>query len=265
VRTAAAVSALLRANRNQFQTLDVAWTVSLDLAMLSAAARRWMTQQPPESVVEMRRGRPWGSARPAAAPDAMARFVSDCRLWWRKPACWRDEQRIADRGTIVRIVCEEVSLSFDSALMTFHTNRRMEGRQGRRVRRRIDGRSTPISPHTVASLLPEIPPLNGESVAENCDLYVMTDATHPATGRTGAHVRAEPRPESARHLPYFWSHVDLLEMLVDGTTGVILHSAALIGGERAASCDVTEISFDREIPDEVFHFDPPESATWLYI
>lgn len=253
------VSTLLRGSRDTFEALQIAWTCTMDLAMVRAAARRWMARQPPDSVAELR------PAREDALTHTSNAFTSQCRLWWRKPACWRDEQNLSDGRTIIRVVRREASLSFDSARMTLYTNSRDHTQGGQRMPERLRGGSGPIAPHTIEDLLPEVPLLQGPAVADTCDVRTIGNVRHVATGRSAVRVRAERRANMNFSVPYYWPFVATYEMVLDREKGVFLKSVAIIDGVQAASFEATAVAFDREISDDVFRFDPPESATIIYI
>src|SRR5690606_28859658 len=87
---------LLYAARDSFSSVDVAWDYTYDDAAMNVILERWMSQQPSGQFASLKAT---GSEGDAGSMTKITR-----RVWWRKPACWRDETGTTSR--MVTVICD---------------------------------------------------------------------------------------------------------------------------------------------------------------
>ncbi len=84
-----------------------------------------------------------------------------------------------------------------------------------------------------------------------------------ALGRKAFEVRARPRDRELRPRPgLFNPHMlgaDHVQLVVDAERGVLLRVETFLGGEPFYRLEMTEVSFDEDIPDAVFAFPTDDS------
>ena len=103
---------LLYTAHQRFKTLQLSWNYQIDLPRMQIAERRWVDMNPRGSMTMLT-----SLAADASAPNRVQR-----RVWWQKPACWREEQQTGDGNHTTTILCHGQWWSFSSGNNLVYTN-----------------------------------------------------------------------------------------------------------------------------------------------
>lgn len=228
---------LLYTSYNRFQTVQMTWQYRYDEPSMNRVQERWAAQFPPGSVGILKSS--------VAAESERSNEVKVYRkLWWRKPACWRDEQQTNGRGNSVTIHCDGMWwVSFSTGIFYTNDPRNVQGRQNVQQGH----------PPALEDLIRNVPLLDPAFLLATHKLDFMGETVH--ANRPVLRVRATYQKAKDRlHEAFFWASADQYDLLVDKEYGILLRYAALLDGQEFAVASVDSVVFDAPISDEVFAF-----------
>jgi outer membrane lipoprotein-sorting protein len=190
-----------------------------------------------------------GAGALTGAPAPPFRYT--WRVWWRKPAWWRDEM-IENGQATVSIVRGAVRVAYSAPAQTFHTNERPEATAvGFETTIQTAAEGGPLA--SVDERLRFFPLLRPSFLAGGWKLSVLGEERY--IGREAVRLRATLTGAEAQ--PGLWGYVTEYEILVDLKCGVLLRYAGIVDEEEAGVIAVRTARFDEAIPDEVFMLEPP--------
>jgi hypothetical protein len=221
-----------------------------------------------EALNEMRERYSPGSVKPLTAKKGAASKIQSpaemtyhWQIWWRKPACWREDAQSSGEGKNIRIICDDRWLFYSAAGQRLSTNTLPEGPLHRqRVQRGRRPRGAAQIRPSLEEAVNAVPLLDPSFLLASHDLESVADIRF--VEREALRVRAVFRKgrEVARD-PFFWGGADDYELLVDKERGILLRYAARLGEREVAVAAVEQVIFDAAIPDDVFVFTPPPNTT----
>jgi hypothetical protein len=227
---------ILYTARNRFTSIQVSWQYWYQHDATNVILERWMKQQASGSVAALKSASAGGSQN-------VSRFYR--RVWWRKPACWRDENEDEAGSNMISILCDGQWWSFHTAGQTLHTNVETHD-----IKSGIHVVTNTAPPH-VEDRVDDVPLLDPSFLLTSHDLEIVGDTVH--AGREAVQVKAVYRKGKNRtYEPMFWSTADEYQLLIDQERGILLRYAAKLAGVEFAAASVEQISFDEPIPDTVF-------------
>lgn len=235
---------LLYTARDNFTSIEVAWTYWYNPEKMNAVMQRWASEQPPGSVTSLE----IASGDETQATPQTWQFSRN--LWWRKPDCWREDDKSDTPGHVSRsttILCGGRWFSFIWPLNWLHTNVSPSEQEFPSSWRVIRDEKTP----DIEDRIEGIPIVDPALLLGMHQLHIVEETTH--AGRDAVRVRAVYRRGANLSLDgMFWSRADKYHLLVDKERGVLLRYAAVFEGEEFAVALVDRIVFDEPIPDAIF-------------
>ncbi|MFO7321000.1 MAG: hypothetical protein DIU68_004670 [Chloroflexota bacterium] len=226
---------LLYAARDSFSSVDVAWDYTYDDAAMNVILERWMSQQPSGQFASLKAT---GSEGDAGSMTKITR-----RVWWRKPACWRDETGTTSR--MVTVICDGAGATF--ALEANPSDAAGSGSGEQSPVRRLYSSSPP----DIEARLDDVPLLDPSFLLTSHTLEPLEETVY--LERQAIRVRATYRKGKNRiYEPLFWGTADEYELLVDQERGILLRYAAKLEQREIAVASVRHVAFDQPLSDDLF-------------
>lgn len=232
---------LLYTAYQRFTTVQVSWSYAYNVALMQVAEQRWVEMNPPGSVAVL-------TAALTTEAKHNTQVQTQKRVWWQKPACWREEQVVGNKNSTTTILCDGQWWSFSSSQNTLYTNAAPDEewlRSGMRVEKG--------HPPDLRELIIAVPFLDPSFLLTSHQLEFVAEGVHAE--RAAVQVRAVyHKRQEYLHEAFFWATADEYRLLIDKEYGVLLRYAAIINGTEYAVSAIEHIVFDAPIPPETFVF-----------
>lgn len=243
---------LLYTAHRQYSSIQLSWRYGYQVEALNEMQERCS----PGKV------KPLGAKRRAVGKThSPAEMTCHWQIWWRKPACWREDTQPSGEGKNIRIICDDRWLFYSAADQRLSTNTLPAGSPHRqRIQRMRRPRGAAHIRPSVEEAVNAVPLLDPSFLLASHDLEPVADIRF--VEREALQVRAVfRRGKELACDPFFWSGADDYELLVDKERGILLRYAARLGEQEVAVAAVEHVVFDAAIPDDVFVFTPPPNTT----
>jgi outer membrane lipoprotein-sorting protein len=230
---------LLYTAHGRFKSLQLSWTYRYDEEILRQLLENSSTQL-------LRRV----ASSPADIPDQQQTNVTKIikrRIWWRRPGCWREEQRDNENEQSVTIVCDGQSWQYSTKHKVLFTNTTGAPDQsfGSYKIQRTD--STP----STEDVSEHVQLLDPSFLLASHELKVVGETVH--AGRPGVVIRGKYlKHRELLFEDFFWATADEYTFIVDREYGVLLRYAYIQDSREVAVSSVDEVIFDQPIPANVF-------------
>lgn len=239
---------LLYTARHRFRTIAAGLRYRYEPALLQEGWNRWLGRQAPGSVSALRPAEA-GASLPAELerlPES-AEALQLWRVWWDRPARWREEIHLPDAGKVhIHVINGETWWFYDSHAGIIQSNAMDERQAGRK-------RSKPSAPAVTDAnqAAAHMAFLDPSVLLASHDLEVLGRAVH--AGREAIAVCARPRREREPAVdPGFWTGADSYQLLVDIERGILLRYAASFRDTEYADVSVESVTFDQPIQESLF-------------
>lgn len=228
---------LLYTARDSFTSVEVVWEYEYDEKAMSVALERWSSQQPFGSVTTLK-----STGSETSAAFSVTTILR--QVWWKKPACWRDE--IGTKSKIITIICNGIQSTFtleSDALDVITESSSEEHSQMREL--------YSSTPPNIEDRLDDISLLDPSFLLASHTLSPLQEMAY--LGRDVIKVRATHRKGRSRiYGSLFWGIADEYEILIDKEHGILLRYAAKLAEQEFAVASVKYIIFDKSLPEHVF-------------
>jgi hypothetical protein len=241
---------LLYTAERRFTSIQVTWRYHYHVQSMEIAQQRWINMNAEGSVAFLTETR---KSNQSIEVDQREPILVKKRIWWQKPACWRQDQTGNSSNDSINISCDGQRWLYSSESNILFTNVPTEERwshAGLRVET-ISGTSD------TSDLIRDVPLLDPSFLLVTHELEPVSETLY--AGRPTIEVRATyQKREDTLHEAFFWATADEYRLLVDQEYGILLRYAALIDEIEYAVSSVEEVIFDQPIPPEIFVFSPPD-------
>ncbi len=229
---------LLYTAHRRFTSIQLDWRYRYTPSVMQIATQRYIDMNPPGSVAMLT----------SATPQSTDEFEVWRRVWYQKPACWREEQHMHN-SRYITILCEDSWWSFSSP-NTLHTNVPFEDAPSNLTVLVEQGH-----PADIQDSLLDVPLLDPSFLLMSHAFEILGTQHHAE--REAIHVRATyQKHKESLYDAFFWATADEYYLLVDKEYGILLRYAARLNDTEYAVSAVDRVVFNAPIPPQTFVFIP---------